>query len=193
MEVSEKVATVHRSVEIKNIFFFAFFLQRKYPKTDYVYSSTYSPFRRYIKPGIIAMPNMSRRSLDHHQERINEMATNDPTHESFIRRRYQSNYDKFQQNFNTSDHSQDECDEFDYRTTSTYRQRNEEKTSIIRRFFTAIFTFIFTTWHKTCRIFSSEEDYRSVRYTRLNENKGKMSHSSIRVKGFQFHFPHVVV
>lgn len=119
------------------------------------------------------MPNMSRRSLEHHQDRINEMATNNPVQESYIRSRYQTSYDKFQK-FDTSIDSQDEfdADEFDaYRTTSIYQKR-EEKTSIIRRFFTAIVTFIFTTWHKTSRIFTSETDYRSVRYTRLNENKG---------------------
>lgn len=119
------------------------------------------------------MPNMSRRSLEHHQDRINEMATNNPVQESYIRSRYQTSYDKFQK-FDTSIDSQDEfdADEFDaYRTTSIYQKR-EEKTSIIRRFFTAIVTFIYTTWHKTCRIFTSEQDYRSVRYTRLNENKG---------------------
>lgn len=156
--------------------------QRKYPKTDYVYSPTYSPFRREIKPGVIAMPNMSRRSLDHHQDRINEMASNNPTQESLLRSRYLSSYERFQ-NLNTSDHSQDECDadEYDYRTTSIYR-RSEEKTSIVKRFFTAIITFIFTAWYKTTRIFTSETDYRNVRYTRLNENKGKVSLGKIFLK-----------
>lgn len=140
-----------------------------------MYSTTYSPFRREIKPGVIAMPNMSRRSLEHHQDRINEMASNNPTEASFIRSRYQSNYEKFQK-FNLSDNlidSQDEydADEFDYRTTSSYQTR-EEKRSIIQRFFTTIITFIVTTWHKTCRIFTSETDYRTARYTRLNENQG---------------------
>lgn len=45
------------------------FFCSKYPKTDYTYSHL-SPHRREIRPGIIAMPNMSRRSLDHHHERV---------------------------------------------------------------------------------------------------------------------------
>lgn len=152
---------------------------RKSPKTDYVYSTAYSPFRREIKPGVIAMPNMSRRSLEHHQDRINVMAATNPTKESFIRSRYQSNYEKFK-SFNTSDYidSQDELDgdEFDYRTTSIYNHHQRvEQSSIIKRFFTSIITFIFTTWHKTTRIFSSDTDYRSARYTRLNENRGRRS------------------
>lgn len=122
------------------------------------------------------MPNMSRRSLEHHQDRINEMASSNPTQESYIRSRYQSSYEKFQ-NFNTSDYyndSQDEldADEYDYRTTSLYQKR-EEKTSIIKRFFIAIVTFISNTWYKTCRIFNNETDYQHVRYTRLHENRGK--------------------
>lgn len=121
------------------------------------------------------MPNMSRRSLEHHQDRINEMATNNPTQESYIRSRYQSNYEKFQ-NFNNSDNyldSQDELDvdEFNYRTTSIYKTR-EEKTSIVKRFFTTIITFISTVWYKVSRIFSSKTDYRNLRYTRINEEKG---------------------
>ena len=34
----------------------------KFPKTDYTYSRV-SPHRRELAPGVIAMPNMSRRSL----------------------------------------------------------------------------------------------------------------------------------
>lgn len=116
---------------------------------------------------------MSRRSLEQHQSRINEMASNNPTEESFIRSRYQSSYEKYQ-NFNTSDNygdSQDELDDFDYRTTSIYK-RSEVKTSIVQRFLTTIITFMFTTWHKFRRIFTSETDYRHIRYTRVNEDKG---------------------
>ncbi|XP_037039554.1 SUN domain-containing protein 2 isoform X2 [Bradysia coprophila] len=143
---------------------------KKYPKTDYVYSPTYSPFRREIKPGIIAMPNMSRRSLESHQNRSNELASLTTTaQESYIRSRFQSNFDKFQ-NFNLSD---DDLDANDYRTTSIY-QSTEQKASIIRRFFTSIVTIIVTTFHKTCRIFSRSEvdyrNYRNGRYDGVNES-----------------------
>ncbi|KAJ6646402.1 Klaroid protein [Pseudolycoriella hygida] len=153
---------------------------KRYPKTDYTYSTTYSPFRREIKPGVIAMPNMSRRSLDHHQDRINEMALNNPTQESYIRSRYQSTYEKYKSSNNYID-SQDEVDEIDYRSTSN-RYNREERSSIVKRFFTAIFTFIFACWHKTGRIFTSETDYRNVRYTRLNENRGIFSRAASSIK-----------
>lgn len=129
---------------------------------------------------------MSRRSLEHHQDRINEMATNNPTQESYIRSRYQSSYEKFQDHNNSENYidSQDEfdADEFNYRTTSIYKTR-EEKSSIITRFFTTIVTFIVTIWHKSCRIFSSETDYRNVRYTRLHEEKGNVAFGERVTKG----------
>ncbi|KAG4079657.1 hypothetical protein HA402_010437 [Bradysia odoriphaga] len=148
---------------------------KKYPKTDYVYSPTYSAFRREIKPGIIAMPNMSRRSLESHENRSNEMASLSTTAtESYIRSRYQSNFEKFQ-NFNLSD---DELDANDYRTTYIHRS-TEQRASIIRRFFTSIVTIIVTTFHKTCHIFStSEVDYRNGRYDGVYENAGLLSKTS---------------
>lgn len=49
-----------------------------------------SSHRREIAPGIIAMPNMSRRSLEKHRERIDMMIQQNPSQEIYIRQRYQS-------------------------------------------------------------------------------------------------------
>lgn len=115
------------------------------------------------------MPNMSRRSLENHQNRTNETSSNNATHESFLRSRFHSNSERFQ-NLSTADYSQDEldADEFDYRTTAIYR-KSEQKASIIRRFFTSIVTIIVTIFSKTRRVFSSEGDYHNVRYTNVND------------------------
>lgn len=58
------------------------------------------------------MPNMSRRSLEHHHERVQEMAKNAaPGNESFIRRRYQSSKYKSTEQRRLDYDSQDEADE----------------------------------------------------------------------------------
>lgn len=62
----------------------------KFPKTDYTYSEL-SPHRRELGAGIVAMPNMSRRSLDKYQIRVEDMIKQNPTEESFIRRKFLSN------------------------------------------------------------------------------------------------------
>ncbi|XP_037048687.1 uncharacterized protein LOC119083149 isoform X2 [Bradysia coprophila] len=142
---------------------------KKYPKTDYVYSSTYSPFRREIKPGVIAMPNMSRRGLDHHLDRIKEMASKNPTHMSATRSRYQSNYNDV------------DLDEFDYHPTYIHRE-SEKRPSIFRQFFTAIIMTILSTFNKICCIFTSEENYGNVRRAHLYENKGLSSKTMSTLK-----------
>lgn len=62
----------------------------KYPKTDYTYSEL-SPHRRELSNGIVAMPNMSRRSLEKYQHRVETMIQNNPAEESFLRRKFLSN------------------------------------------------------------------------------------------------------
>lgn len=62
----------------------------KYPKTDYTYSEL-SPHRRELGAGVVAMPNMSRRSLDKYQNRVEAMIVQNPAEESFIRRKFLSN------------------------------------------------------------------------------------------------------
>lgn len=150
----------------------------KYPKTDYTYSKL-SPHRREIAPGVVAMPNMSRQSLDKHHERVNYMATSNPERETEIRARYEAtrhirsayvpprpeiHYD-----------SQDEVDlsEFErchvkkyYTTTTTSTIKKE---IWIKRVFTSIFTSIFTTFYWMTDIFRSRDE--TLYYTRYEEEK----------------------
>lgn len=154
----------------------------KYPKTDYTYSKL-SPHRREIAPGVVAMPNMSRQSLDKHHERVNYMATSNPEQEDFIRARYETTrhireayvppkpeiqYD-----------SQDEVDlsEFErchvknyYLTTNATKQSTVKKEIWIKRVFTSIFTSIFTTFYWMTDIFRSKEN-ETMYYTRYEEEK----------------------
>lgn len=124
----------------------------KYPKTDYTYSRL-SPHRREIVPGVIAMPNMSRRSLEQHHDRVNVMAEKAaPGFASFIRNRYQAtNYQQAtehrrQDAYYDSQDSQDEVDEV--RVTQLRRSWRISETRIVRWLSTIVrmwSTFLYTT------------------------------------------------
>lgn len=58
----ELITTFYFCNAIRSLFSF-FYCCSKFPKTDYTYSRV-SPHRRELAPGVIAMPNMSRRSLN---------------------------------------------------------------------------------------------------------------------------------
>lgn len=109
----------------------------KTPKTDYTYSEL-SPHRRQLAPGIVAMPNMSRRSLGNHDERVEYMVNQNPAQEEFIRRRYQANY---QSNLNYD--SGDEVDITHFKQKQT-------------GWFVRIITVLTTFWRSVTSIFSSE-------------------------------------
>lgn len=106
------------------------------------------------------MPNMSRRSLDHHQERVDNMAKNAPGNESFIRKRYQSN------KYKTSDYrridydSQDETDESNNRTVRWWHISEWR----LVRWLTTIIT---TLWTSCTGVFTSRQttDEHSNYYT----------------------------
>lgn len=121
----------------------------KFPKTDYTYSEL-SPHRRELAPGFIAMPNMSRKSMDRHVERVNTMIQNNPDQASFIRQRYQWNprmaarnaanksFSFFSRNLLSYD-SQDEVDlsEFD---------RNRRRVVVHKEFFLKRVVITVWTW-----------------------------------------------
>lgn len=118
------------------------------PKTDYTYSEL-SPHRRELAPGIVAMPNMSRRSIENHHERINYMIQQDPSQEEYIRRRYEAS--RFVQNRAAAERlAYDSSDEVDL----TYHKRNaghvygaaHTEESWLLRFITTIVTSISTVW-----------------------------------------------
>ena len=58
----ELITTFYFCNAIRSLFSFLYCCS-KFPKTDYTYSRV-SPHRKELAPGVIAMPNMSRRSLN---------------------------------------------------------------------------------------------------------------------------------
>ncbi|KAL7046371.1 hypothetical protein ACKWTF_002555 [Chironomus riparius] len=103
----------------------------KFPKTDYTYSEL-SPHRRELGAGIVAMPNMSRKSLDKYQNRIEAMIQQNPTEESFIRRKFLSNMSYQKKAADLQYDSADEVDVSDlYKNLSA--RRNSEK-NVFSRF-----------------------------------------------------------
>lgn len=103
----------------------------KFPKTDYTYSEL-SPHRRELGAGIVAMPNMSRKSLDKYQNRIEAMIQQNPTEESFIRRKFLSNMSYQKKAADLQYDSADEVDVSDlYKNLSA--RRNSQK-NVFHRF-----------------------------------------------------------
>ncbi|KAH8272798.1 hypothetical protein KR018_000050 [Drosophila ironensis] len=115
----------------------------KTPKTDYTYSEL-SPHRRQLAPGIVAMPNMSRKSLGNHDERINRMVQNNPSQEEFIRRRYQSKY--------TENLNYDSADEYDSALRDTAKQ-----SWWFVRLIQLIVTSVSTVWTRITSVSSSSK------------------------------------
>lgn len=123
-------------------------LRSKYPKTDYTYSET-SVDRREIGQGYVSMPNMSRKSLDRHVERVTTMIQNNPEQASYLRQRYQINpptrtnksfrlFSRSLLNYDSGDEA--DMSQFDRRTT--VRRESIVKRSLLRvwTFITSIFT-----------------------------------------------------
>lgn len=123
------------------------------------------------------MPNMSRRSLEHHHDRVNLMAHNNPTKESYIRTRYQSKYVE-QEHRSQKDYYYDSQDELDFPTLSQqrYSLTSNEYTAftttktIISRIFSTIISLIYSTWYKMTNIFQTSE--RDIYHTRIEEDHG---------------------
>lgn len=114
--------------------------------------------RREIGQGYVSMPNMSRKSLDRHVERVNTMILNNPGQESYLRQRYQINpptvnrtnksFKLFSRSLLNYD-SGDEVDltQFDRRTTTTIRQESIVKRTFVRMW--VWFTSLFTVFRRT--------------------------------------------
>ncbi|TDG50150.1 hypothetical protein AWZ03_003366 [Drosophila navojoa] len=113
----------------------------KTPKTDYTYSEL-SPHRRQLAPGIVAMPNMSRRSLEHHDQRVNYMVDRNPAQEEFIRRRYQANYTHL---------NYDSADELD-----NTQSNQQVQTWWLLRVITSIVSSISSVWTSIANISETE-------------------------------------
>jgi len=119
-----------------------FFVRSKTPKTDYTYSEL-SPHRRQLAPGIVAMPNMSRRSLAIHDERVDFMVQQNPAQEEFIRRRYQA------KNTHLNYDSSDEVD-------ITHFGQQQKQSWWLLRFISFIVSTVSTTYSRLTSISNTE-------------------------------------
>lgn len=145
----------------------------KYPKTDYTYSRL-SPHRRELAPGIIAMPNMSRRSLEGHHERVHVMAEKaSPGFASYIRQRYLRATTTTSKRHATTAAQQlayDSHDETDDVTRTSYRRTTTTTTwSQIRivRWFVSVLTTIWSVFGR-----SEATNAESVVQSRLRNQQG---------------------
>lgn len=113
----------------------------KFPKTDYTYSEL-SPHRRELAKGVVAMPNMSRRSLEKYQNRVESMIHNNPTEESFLRRKFLNNmsYQK-----RSADLQYDSADEVDVSVSDLHLKLSARRNSQTN-FFGRLFLLIVTTF-----------------------------------------------
>uniref|UniRef100_A0A182P1Z6 SUN domain-containing protein n=1 Tax=Anopheles epiroticus TaxID=199890 RepID=A0A182P1Z6_9DIPT len=149
----------------------------KYPKTDYTYSEL-SPHRREVAPGLVAMPNMSRPSLNKHAERVQTMIQRNPEQEAYIRERYTSARSRLIRS-NPYD-SNDETDEL-MQSKSVHRQQRVtvEQRSTVTRFFLSIITFFYTFADSVRSVFR-RKDEQHMYYTRIEDERGFFA----RVYGF---------
>lgn len=161
---------------------FVIFCFSKFPKTDYTYSKL-SPHRREIKPGIIAMPNMSRRSLDIHQTRVHDMSARDPAKESYFRSRYLSMATLLKtRSERAADSYYDSQDENDLsqfgrngsggRLSSYYTASRTTSKTIIRRFITIVTTIWLTISSAVTRTFRRSETSKWSSYSRVQTEEG---------------------
>uniref|UniRef100_A0A9I3EI03 Uncharacterized protein n=1 Tax=Anopheles dirus TaxID=7168 RepID=A0A9I3EI03_9DIPT len=156
----------------------------KYPKTDYTYSEL-SPHRREVAPGLVAMPNMSRPSLNKHAERVQTMIQRNPEQEAFIRERYTSARSRLIRS-NPYD-SNDETDELLTRSSKqsnrTTQQRfvtgEQQQQSIVNRFFLSIVMYCFNVVDSVRNVFRRREE-QHMYYTRIEDERGFFT----RVYGF---------
>lgn len=145
----------------------------KYPKTDYTYSRL-SPHRRELAPGIIAMPNMSRRSLVSHHERVHVMAEKaSPGFASYIRQRY-LRATTARTTAAAQQLAYDSHDETDDVTRTSYRRTQTTATTTtwsqirIVRWFLSVVTTIWSVFGRT-----EEAEASSVVHSRLRHQQGE--------------------
>ncbi|XP_064542643.1 klaroid protein isoform X1 [Drosophila montana] len=137
----------------------------KTPKTDYTYSEL-SPHRRQLAPGIVAMPNMSRRSLENHNERVDIMVNQNPAQEEFIRRRYQSNYTRL---------NYDSGDELD----NTNFIHQQKQSWWLLRFISVIVTSMSSMWTRITSISQTETSAYHNYYARQQQRQQQQQHGLI--------------
>lgn len=148
----------------------------KYPKTDYTYSEL-SEYRREIAPGQVGMPNMSRKSLELHHDRVVTMIHKRPEEESFIRKRYQSSMAPRKALVTSLQY--DSGDELDYnhfqKKTVMSSSLVQHRETVVRRVWTFITTIFSTVFYYPVAMFkSANEEYDESFYkTRTSYEQGK--------------------
>lgn len=126
------------------------------------------------------MPNMSRRSLEQHHERVNLMVARNPEQEEFIRRRYeQIDYARLRKNreHNLAYDSTDELDVVESEIKRRYTRNNHynvyksyESESWITRFVTKVVTI----FYNFVGIFIGSKDEEYLYSNRIPEQKGEL-------------------
>lgn len=99
------------------------------------------------------MPNMSRRSLGNHDERVNYMVKQNPEQEEFIRRRYQAKY--------TQQLNYDSADELD----AALGQQQKQSWWLVR-LIQLVVTSITTTWSRITSASTTESNAYHNYYAR---------------------------
>lgn len=122
---------------------------------------------------------MSRRSLEHHHDRVNIMTHNNPTQTSYIRTRYQSKQFAAKDYRSSAGNYYDSQDELDFLSSSQHQfsvtndyTAIKSTQSIISRIFTSIATTVYTTWFSLTNIFQHNEN--DLYHTRIEVEKGKL-------------------
>lgn len=126
------------------------------------------------------MPNMSRKSLDHHHERVNLMVARNPEQEEFIRRRYeQIDYARLRNNREQNNLTYDSTDELDVveseirkrynRNNNHYMYNRYESQSWITRFVSKVVTI----FYNFVGIFIGSKDDEYLYSNRVPEQKGE--------------------
>ena len=143
----------------------------KFPKTDYTYSEL-SPHRRELSNGMVAMPNMSRKSLDKYNARVESMIHNNPLDETYIRRKFFSNTNSsFQKRSADLQYdSTDEVDVSDFR--KMLQERRKQNTNVVTRFFVTVMSFFSSSFSQVkSTVFGSKQNYAytPVRHAKQGE------------------------
>ena len=103
------------------------------------------------------MPNMSRKSLDKYQTRVETMIHANPDQESFLRRRFLSNFtsNRSSAGMDLNYDSQDEVDlsEFDR------KWKRRENPGVLRTFFMTLINYVYTSIYKVKSVFTRNDQY----------------------------------
>lgn len=128
---------------------------------------------------MVAMPNMSRRSLEKHHDRVNLMAKANPEFESYIRKRYETrqftaqNRAKFDAMYDSQD-SQDEVDVVGGYDTNR-RSFTSTTTSIFKRIIIVrwITTLVVWLYESSSSAFSGQQRATNIYSSQVRDERGR--------------------